>query len=86
MRQKNRQGGASKLFYAVALFYLSVGETRFAFITNTRFGQIQIIAQVLQFLAKRGKLDPFLSNRTDDGFFQGFNHKRLFDYRFYGSQ
>jgi len=51
-----------KLFQAVAFFDFSVGEARFAFVAHAGFGQIQIIVQILQFLAQRGK-----SARASDG-------------------
>ena len=42
------------LFQTVAFFDLGVGEARFACVAYASFGQIEIIVQVLQFLAQRG--------------------------------
>ena len=84
--QKKMMGSTAKLFYAVAFFDLSVRKTRSALVARARFGHIQIIIQIVQFLAQRGDLFTLLANRTRDGFLSGFNHKRLFDYRFCVSQ
>jgi hypothetical protein len=47
---------AAKLFQAVAFFDFSLGEARFAFVAHAGFGQVEIIVQILQLLAQRGRM------------------------------
>jgi len=72
------------LFRAVAFFDFSVGEARFAFVADAGFDQVELIVQVLQFLAQRGDLLALVGDRADNGSFNGVSHKRLCDHRFCG--
>lgn len=74
----------AKLFQAVAFFDFRVGEARFAFVADAGFGQVEIIVQILQFLAQRGDLLALAGDGADNGLLRGLSHKRLFDYRFCG--
>ena len=58
-----------------------MGEARFAFVAETRFGQIQIIVQILQFLAESGDLLALPGNGADHALLGGFGHGHLFGCR-----
>ncbi len=52
----NQSCHLQKSFHPVAFFDFSVGEAGFAFVAQAGFGQVEIIVQVLQFLAPRGSI------------------------------
>ncbi len=70
----------AKLFKAVAFFDLGVGEARCACVAHAGFGQIEIIVQILQFLAQRGCVAFSFHNfdfAPGKGFVQKKSHRLL---------
>ena len=51
-----QQNHIPKLFQAVAFLDFGVGEARFSFVAHACFGQVEIIVQILRFLALRGNM------------------------------
>src|SRR5689334_5086926 len=74
------------LFQPKAFFHFGMAQARLAVIAQPRFGQIEVIVQILEFFAKCSDLLALPSDRAERSFLSDFSHKRLSDDRSCESQ
>jgi len=70
----------------VPLLDFFVTNSRFSRVFRTSFQYIQIIQQILDFLANLAKFFPVPSHRTVNFALKGFSHKFSSDLQFFESQ